>query len=282
MNRHAAFLMLMCVICGCFKPNSPSYKALYAHLNNPPIYPKAKWESDCFLVIYVNARHLDYTDNYSFLNTIAKHPDDGSRTRDVGHAWIYLQGFLNGELVYIYGGHSGERGLCQARYFDGIMNYMDFGYANPSAMQLDYPAYEPNPVKYLWEVQRDGFFEYGAGMHKPTYAVKLNLTSQQFDAILEFIRTYDYSNYSLIGLQCASFASHIAALAGLDLDCKMTIAINKELYLKGERIRFWEDPYYAQLTISSPDILERSLMQAVAEGKAEYVDCRNSQVKKRS
>lgn len=270
MTKYALFLVLILSSC-CFKPNSPTYQALYSHLEKVPCGPKAKWDSHCFLIIYVNARHLDYTDNYSFLNTVAKHPSDGSRNRDVGHVWIYLQGVVEGELVYVYGGHSGERGISQAKYFDGIMNNIDFGYANPTREQRQCPRYEENPVKYLWEVQHDGYFEWGAGIHRPTFAAKVDLTEEQFQRILSFVQQYDYSRYALVGNQCASFAAQVASLAGLDLDCEVTIRLNKDLYLEGERVRFWKDPMYELLTISSPDIIERSLMKAVSEGKAEVV-----------
>lgn len=271
MHRYFLFLIWVFTLCSCCKPNSPAYKNLYAHLENSPCFPAAEWNSDTYLVIYVNARHLDYTDNYSFLNTVARHPSDGSRNRDVGHVWIYLQGIYQGKLVCVYGGHSGELGLCQAKYFDGIMNYIDFGYASPTETQIDAPRYEANPAKYFWETQNDGYFQRGSGGHKPTYVAKIDLMAEQFERIFDFVMNYDFKHYSLTGNQCSSFAAQVASLAGLDLDCEITIALNPELYLYGERIRFWEDPCYSQLTISSPDIIERSLMQAVREGKAEYI-----------
>jgi hypothetical protein len=263
MCRCAICVLILC-FCSCCKPNSPAYRTLYAHLENPPYLPKADWNNPHYLVIYVNARHFDYTNNYSFLNTVAKHPN-------VGHVWIYLQGIRNGELVCIYGGHSGERGLCQARYFDGVMNYLDFGCANPTPELLDHPQYEANPAKYFWETQNDGYFEWGAGGHKSTYAAKIDLTHAQFEAIFDFVMHYDFSRYSLTENQCSTFAVQAASLAGLELDCEVTIVLEKELYLYGERVRFWEDPCYSRLTISSPDIVECSLMKAVREGKAQYV-----------
>jgi hypothetical protein len=271
MLRFVLFFVFAFALCSCCKPNSAAYKKLYAHLENPSYSPQANWNSDYYLVIYVNARHLDYTNNYSFLNTVAKHPSDGSRNRDVGHVWIYLQGVCDGEILYFCGGHSGERGLCQAKYFDGIMNLMDFGYANPTKEQLNFPRYEPNPVKYFWETQKDGYLEWGSGGHRPTFAAKVDLTAQQFQRIVDFVGKYDFKSYSLVGNQCSSFAAQVASLAGLDLDCEITIVLDKDLYLAGQRIRFWEDPSYSQLTISSPDIIERSLMRAVQEGRAEYV-----------
>lgn len=269
--RIALYIVLVLLLGGCYKPNSPEYRALYSHLENQPEWVEAEWASESFLIIYVNARHLDYTDNYSFLNTVAKHPSDGSRNRDVGHAWIYLQGVHNGRCASFFGGHTGETGIAQAKYFDGIMNYIDFGYANPTLEQMNCPRYEPNPVKYLWESQSDGYFEPGAGMHRPTFAAKIDLTQEQCDKIFEFVLNYNYANYSITGRQCASFVAQVASLAGVELECEVTMPMKNELFLGGERIRFWEDPAYSWLTISSPDIIERSLMQAVREGKANYV-----------
>ena len=83
----------------------------------------------------------------------SKHPSDGSKNGDVGHAWIYLQGNVNGESIVIEGGHSGELGICQPKYFDGIMNYVEYGYADSSCGEMCCLRNEPNPVKYLWASQ---------------------------------------------------------------------------------------------------------------------------------
>jgi hypothetical protein len=89
---------------------------------------------------------------------------------------------------------------------------------------------------------------------------------------LDYIRNYPVQDYSLTGNQCSSFASNVTAFAGVYLECNVTIPIDPVLYWRGEKIRFWEDPFYSQLTISSPDIIERSLMRAVELGQAEYVE----------
>lgn len=265
------FLCLLLVLGGCAKPQTPAYRQFYSHLLKPLPWTNLTWNSEYFLIVYVDARRLDYTDNASFFRTVAKHPSDCSKTRDVGHAWIYLQGKVDGECVYLYGGHSGERGISQAKYFDGIMNYIDFGYANPTSSQMDCVRYEPNPARYLWDVQYDGYFEWGPGEHKPTFGAKIDITPEQFDRILAFIMSYDYKRYSLVGNQCSSFATHVAGLAGIDLQCETTIDIEPVMYYRGENIRFWSDPCYAQLTLSTPDILERSLIEAVREGRMECV-----------
>lgn len=267
--RAVSFLFIL-FLSSCATPRTESYQTLYAHLNqsscatNQPLR-----ESDNFLVILVDARHLDYTNNYSFLKTMTKHPSDGSKNRDVGHSWIYLRGIQDGQAVFLEGGHSGELGVVQSKYFDGIMNYIDFGYATPTSKEILSPRIEPNPVKYLWETQHDGYFQWGSGGHSPTYAVKLDITSEQFELICSFITKYRYREYAITGNQCSSFVAQVASLAGLDLACEVTMDIQPCLYYGGRQVRLWSDPLYSQLTISSPDILEKSMMQAAKENQVE-------------
>ena len=266
------FLFLcLCTISGCATPRSQAYREFYSHLDYPQPIEQSTYETDHFLIINVNARHLDYTNNRSFLNTIAKHPSDGSKNRDVGHAWIYVQGIVDGELVSIEGGHSGELGILQPKYFDGIMNYLDYGYPSLPCKEAFTPRYEPNPIKYLWETQHDGFFESGSGRHNPTYAVKVPITVEQFVRIYDYINSYHFENYAITSTQCSSFAAHIATLAGLDLECEVTMEIEPSIHYRGQQVRLWTDPSYSLLTISSPDILERSLMECVSQKKAQRI-----------
>lgn len=268
---HAILSLVFLTSTGCVKPNSEGYRSIYSHLKKS--YPKSscneKAQSPFFIVFLVDACHLDYSDNRSFFKTVAKHPSNGNKNGSVGHAWIYLQGIIDGEDVFLEGGHSGELGIVQPKYFEGLINYFEYGYANPSERQKKCPRYEPNPIKYLWESQHDGFFQWGAGNHQPTFAAKVDLTQKQFFQILYFVQSYCFSDYSLIGNQCSSFVAQIASLAGLDLECEVTIAISPSIYMAGQNLRLWTDPGYSQLTVSSPDILECSLMRAVREGRAE-------------
>lgn len=273
-NKVFLCILLTCSIflTSCYVPRSASYKALYAHLNCQPRPNSCTVETDYFVVLMVEARHLDYTNNECFLKTMVKHPSDGSKNRDVGHAWIYLQGIVDGESIYLEGGHSGERGVVQARYFEGIMNYLEYGYASPTRDQYNGIGcrWEPNPVKYLWEVQRDGYFQQGPGRHRPTYAIKIDLSPEQFERILAFINNYPFCDYQMTGQQCSSFLAQVACLAGLELECEVSMPVDPVLNFHGEKIRLWEDPAYSILTIASPDILERSMMKAVRDGKADY------------
>jgi hypothetical protein len=223
-----------------------------------------------FLVILVDAPHLEDSCNRALCRSIAKHPSNGTKNGDVGHAWIYLQGYLDGKMVMIEGGHSGETGTIQAKFFDGVMNYIECGYANPTPENLSCPRIEQNPIKYLWEMQEDGFFQSGSGGHRPSYAVKVDLSEEQFRSILKFIdpNVYQYQHYCLMDHQCTTFVVDIAALAGLHLQCNRFLRIEQTLTINREKYVLWKDPNYNVLPLASPDLLEYSMKQAVAEGKA--------------
>lgn len=216
-------------------------------------------ESDCFAVLLVNARHFDYTDGQAFITTMQSRPD-------FGHAWIYLK--RGGQIIE--GGHSGELGFVKPRYFDGIMNNIQYGRPNPTPAEKRMPVYEPNPVKYLWEGLGDGYYQKGSGGHKPTYAIKVDLSEQQWNDIIAFFDAYDFVDYSLTSNQCCSFVRQIAALAGLELEDRIRLPLNKEITVFGDKVRLWSDPEWSEVAFSSPDKLEQSMIEATRSGKAEY------------
>ena len=253
---------------------SIEYRNFYSHLQKPrpswqPMKPMEP--SDYFLIILVDARHLDYTGGVKFFDSVAKHPSDGSKNRDVGHAWIYLQGMRNEQKIIVEGGHSGEKDEQPARYFDGLMNYNEYGSSTPTEEDILNPKYEPNPVKYLWTEREDGFFQKGSGGHRPTFAAKIKLTRRQFEKILHFIHPsrYPYKKYALLGQQCSSFVTQVAAIAGLQLASHTTMKIAPQICYGKRSIRLWEDPRYAEICFATPDMIEKSLIEAVEEGLAE-------------
>jgi hypothetical protein len=198
-----------------------------------------------FIVFLVNARKLDTRSLSKFYHSLARYPN-------VGHAWIYLQG----DLV-LEGGHSGERGIYQPLYKDGVMDHLEWGVKNP--------------VRYLWSPQCDGFFQEGNGGHKPTFAAKVDLSKQQYEKILAFIKGYPFHEYSLTKNQCCTFLQQIASLVGLELNVQAALMIDQWIVLDGFRYQMWEDPRYSKLLFSSPDVLEASLKRLVKEGKAQNV-----------
>jgi hypothetical protein len=208
-------------------------------------------EGEYFLLLLVDARKLDYSNTRAFLRTLVKHPSDGSKNGDVGHAWIYLKG----KEWVLEGGHTGEFGQLQPKYLDGVISRSLRGEANPAA--------------YLWQTLYDGRFQRGSGGHKPTFALKVGLTEEQFEAIRTFIRRYDFETYSLTKKQCVHFVMQVAQLAGLSLEAEMELSIAPQIRLGKRSYRMWSDPAFAQLQLASPDRLEESLVRAFKEGKGE-------------
>jgi hypothetical protein len=46
--------------------------------------------------------------------------------------------------------------------------------------------------------------------------------------------------------------------------------VASDVYYGKRWIRLWEDPRYSMITFPTPDVIEKSLMQAVENGEAEY------------
>jgi len=246
--KYLLVILSLSLLTSCsWRPHSAEYDAFYEHLDEPVEKSPQVSESDHFLVLLVDAPHLDYSDNRSLMKTMVKHPSTGSKNSDVGHAWVYLEGIQEGKKIIVEGGHSGERGVFQPKYFEGIMNYVEYGYADPIPEQKRNPRKEPNPIKYLWATQEDGFFEKGAGNHTPTFAAKIDLTPQQFEEILQFIdpSNYHYSHYTLTRAQCSTFVAQVASLAGLTLEHEVTIKIEPTMTLGKGKIPLWTDERYA-------------------------------------
>lgn len=205
------------------------------------------------LVLLVNARQLDYSNASTCLKTTAKHPSDGSKNGDVGHAWILLKG-PEGEIE---GGQSGETGRYQPKYMEGVIDNIELG--------------AEDPVSYLFCAQCDGFFQKGNGGHRPTLAVKLEITSEQYQAIQNLIETYPYHEYSLTSHQCTTFVKEAAALANVNLEDEVRIPIPQNIKLSGRKQLFWSDPKYALLSCGSPDRLEQSMKELLYQGRGQNV-----------
>lgn len=251
MRSFLVFNLIFALTSCAWHPCTPEYHAQYQHLSNPPPFDYIE-NSDRYVVLLVCARHLDYTNGKQLLQTIARHPSDGGKNSDVGHAWVFLQG----EDGVLEGGHTGEFGIEQPRYFEGVADLIENG--------------DPNPVRYLWVTQKDGCFQRGSGGFTPTFAARIDLTEEEYRSIRNFILSdaYPYSTYAITRHQCAAFVAEVAELAGLEVEHQVSIPIEKTLTVGGGTVQLWTDPRFSMLTISSPDILEKSLMQAVYDQKA--------------
>lgn len=185
---------------------------------------------------------------------MAKHPSDGSKNSDVGHAWVYIQ---DGDR-YFEGGFSAETGRLQPTYLQGVGLLSERG--------------DLNPARYLFATQKDGHLELGSGGHKPTYAAGIDITESQAEAIFSFIDNYPYESYRLTGDNCATFAADIAALVGIHLEVREMVEIDPVVTFRGETTVIWTDPTYSRLFIATPDRLEQSLWEHVQSGKLFHAD----------
>lgn len=212
-----------------------------------------------YVIFYVDAPKLCYDSFETLVHGLAKSQThkDGRLYANVGHAWLKIHGALDGRDINMTIGHSGELGIINRPYFEGVMDLLDKGH--------------PNPVSYLFATLHDGFAQMGCGGHLPTFAAKCFVTQPQLRAIVRFIhpKRYPYSEYALTGKQCASLLAQVASLAGLSLEHQVSVPIPKILSFGGRRMRLWTHPRYRTLTFSSPDKLEKSLKQLVVCGKAE-------------
>jgi len=265
----ALIVLLLSVSCTS-QHQTETWRLQYSYLEQP--IPQGPFtESNYYVVFLVAASHLNYNDNKELFESLARH-NNALKKGQVGHSWIYLKGQRNGKSVIFHGGHSVRSEMARPWYFDGVIDYIECGFLNPTDHQKKNPRYEANPVKYLWAELKVGFFQKGSGGRTPTYAAKVDLSKEQFEEILAFTdpKVYPYKYFSLVNRQCSSFLSRIASMAGLPLEHRVTVKIDPVFQAGSREYRLWTDPRYSKLTFSSPDILERSLMNAVKEGKAQY------------
>ena len=263
------FVILFLIQACAHVPRTESWQQQYRHLQQPLPQNKSITETDYYIVFLVTARHLDYLDTRELAKSLVRY---GRGKGDIGHSWIYLKGIKDGQTLIQEGCQSGQRGKTQPRFFEGVKNYIEYGYANPTNSQKRSPRYEPNPIKYLWDELNDGFYQEGSGGFRPTYAAKVDLTKEKFDEILDYIdpKRYPFERFSLVDNQCSSFVARLASMAGLSLKHQVTVKIEPQLRVGNQQYRLWTDPRYSKITFSTPDVLEHSLMKAVAKGEAEY------------
>jgi hypothetical protein len=182
---------------------------------------------------------------------MAKHPSDGSKNSDVGHSWVLLK-----TPCFVWeGGHSGETGEGQPRYFEGVALLAESG--------------DENPIRYLWAIQKNGFLEAGSGDHFPTFAVKFDITEDQAAAIQNFLRSYPYENYSM-SHNCCTLVAEVGRIIGLDLETEVAIYIPESVQMGSEAIPLRRCEDYSVIHVSSPDRLEKSLRESEGEAALDW------------
>lgn len=211
-----------------------------------------------YIIFLVSAKHLDYRSADSFLASLELHPSTKETRLAFGHAWLHLHSPSND----IIGGHSGELGVIQPKYFDGLMNLNETGHVDPDLVRPFFKRYEENPVKYLHEALMDGFFQKESGGYVPNLAVFYPLTESQYESIAAYIdeKNYDYSKFSITKRQCTTLLIEVAKLLNLSLEAKACIQLPAYLYFDHQKIRLYKDKSYQFFEFQTPDQLEKSLV----------------------
>ena len=209
--------------------------------------------SSCFLVVLVDAVGIDHSTPEAFFQTMARHPRGNKREHSVGHAWL----ILGGSLTWVECGHTGEFGLDTPGCSDTI--------------QAALTRHDANPLACLWKDWNNGSCEFGSGGHKPTAAVRFELTPSQYQAIRSFLDNYDFKAFSIRERVCTHFVTEAAALGGIKLGHQVTLNVPRQTRFKGRTVTWWTDPKYSLLSFGSPDVLEKSLKLALEKGLGKSV-----------
>jgi len=204
-----------------------------------------------FLYLCTDAVGIQFDSAERFIRTLHKHPRGGKNDQSVGHSWLILDG--PGRMIER--GHTGEFGVTQPTYYSGVWKRV----AND----------DPNPIAYLWQDMNDGELQCGPGMHAPTFVLRIPLTREQHHAIDEYINDYDYRRFALLRHACSDFVAGAAELAGVNVTHRIRLRFPAEGTVHGHHIRVWTDPKYSELSIGSPDVLEKSLQRLAEQGIGE-------------
>lgn len=221
-----------------------------------------------FVVFLVSATHLDYENPARLFGQLQKRST--YKSGYMGHSWVYLQGWKDGRPEVTEAGITPDvsSGL---EFVRAVQNLSRYGYTYPTERDKQSPRFEPNPVAYLWKDHHNGYLQPTSGKNQtPTYAARVDLSPAQYQVIRALMNPSrpSHKNFNLTGQQCTSFMADIASAAGIRLEHQVTIQIPSQIRLGGETYRLWTSPIYSRLTLSVPDMAEKSLKRLVMEGRA--------------
>lgn len=254
--------MLFCTVVGalffgCSPRLSDAYAKEYSYLRDirecAPLCRQFQGKEEYFLVVLVDARHLDYASPDKFFASMrygVLFPQEPT----IGHAWIVLSGVVNGKPWRFEGGHTGEFGVTAPRYFDEVVR---------RSQEKD-----PNPAQYLFTSLSDGRLQKGSGGHEPTLSVAFSLTEQEFLSIFTLLTTYNFSEWSLQHHQCVHFVCSCLKALQIDIPCERVMRLPSTFLWKGDKVDLWQDRKYEMLSLPTPEALERALFEKVLQKKA--------------
>jgi len=244
--------LLILFFSACSPRLSDQYHARYHYLSKICSLDCSQFRAheEYFLVVLVDAKHLDYSTPSAYFTTLSQ-----GLNPDIGHAWVVLKGQKDGVRWIFEGGHTGEFGLSAPKYFDEVRERSR--------------RKESNPAQYLFSLLNDGQLEVGSGGHRPTFAAAFPLNKESFARVMRLFDDYDFSTWSLRGPHCVHFVLSCLSAIGIDLDCQEEVVLPQSFIFKGERIAMWSDPSFAKLTVETPELLEKRLIEQVEQKKAQ-------------
>ena len=252
-------LSLFVFATACSPRMSDSYVARYQYLGGVQATnqkgPHFTGDAEYYLVVLVDARHLDYTTPSKYFGTMSQGlflPQDPN----TGHTWVVLAGKQDGKDWIFEGGHTGEFGLYAPRYFDEVV-------------RLSWDDEDPNPASYLFSALPDGCLQYGSGGHEPTFAAAFPLTEGGYNRVHRLLTEggYDFSLWGIRGPNCIRFSLACLASIGIELSCQEIFMLPRSFTYKGREVHLWSDPAYSRLCVETPELLEKRLWELVEDGK---------------
>jgi hypothetical protein len=265
MPKGMKHIFVLCVLAmlwltSCSQRMGDSYVSRYQYLGGIQAAnqssPQFSGKSEYYLVVLVDARHLDYTSPRNYISTLSQ----GlflSQDPNTGHTWVVLAGKEEERPWVFEGGHTGEFGLYAPRYFDEVV-------------RLAWDENHPNPASYLFHPLPDGCLQYGSGGHAPTFAAAFPLTEKGYQRVRRLLTEegYDFSRWGIRGPNCIRFSLACLASVGVELNCQEKFQLPKSFTYKGEEVALWSDPAYSCLCVETPELLEKRLWELVEKGRA--------------
>ena len=202
------------------------------------------------LYVLTDTKGFDFTSAESFLKTLHKHPRGGKQDHSVGHSWVLLQS--PDELLEC--GHTGEFGLEEQGYYSGLSSLIR--------------KRDPDPVRYLHVTMRDGEYHSGPGSHEPSFVARFPITADEHRALHAYIEGYDYAVFSLTTRQCTDFVAGALKLIGIEVPTKITLVLPEKVHYGLKEMRLWTDPKFSRITLGSPEVVRKGLLELVERGLA--------------
>ena len=193
-----------------------------------------------YLYVLSESADWDFSNPKSLLISIWMRPS--------GHGWLILESPGN-RFEF---GHTGDFGLAQPRYHEGVLQGIKRG--------------DPDPISYMWRTMSDGQFQTGKPNRPPTFVWRMPITQRRHQLIHEFVTQRKYDQFGVRTLNCADMVVETAAVAGINLINRIRLTMPSETKMWGRMTRVWIDPQYRTLEFSTLEVLEPDLRHLAQMG----------------